>query len=153
MELTAKEFDPKNGNFYSKGLFQWLKKHKRYNKIYMATWNNWNGHDPENPVMMIGRIDEDGWFVGNAIKSVCRVRGDRNAFAFPAKPFFTHEWTDITEEFVSMYHARGLCHIHGDHAHDFEYLSDDEKQCRRCGDIFTAERKEVVSIETEWAKQ
>lgn len=153
MELTAKEFDPKDGNFYSKGLFQWLRKNKRYNKIYMATWNSFNGHYPHNQVMMIGRICDDGWFIGNRLKSVCRARGDRTAFAFGSKEFHIHEWVDVTDDFIDKYKVKGLCHIHGDYAHDFEDLSDDAKRCKRCGDVFKAERTEVVSIKTEWIKQ
>jgi len=133
--LTVKEFDHKlkGGNFYSKGLCAWLKKHPRENRVILATWNSFNGHDQENKVMMIGRLVGNS-FLGNRIHSVCRERGDRVCFAFHGENFHIAEWEDITEKFIEDYKAIGLCAIHKEAAHDFDVKVELElKKCSRCG--------------------
>jgi hypothetical protein len=134
--LTAKEFKPDESNFYSKGLYQWLKKNPRYNRIYSSPWNFVSGFDPDKQILMVGIKDDDNWFHGNQLKSVCRDRGIRQAYAYGLAGHYVSEWKDVTDEFVTEYRRIGKCYIHGDHAHEFKDLSENHRLCINCGKEF-----------------
>lgn len=153
--LTAAKYNHtlNGGNFYSKGLYQWLKKNKEYNRIYLSPWNSCTGYDKENPVMMIGKMFDDGWFYGNSLKSVCRVGGTRQVFAFGFKSMHLDEWQDITDDFVAQYELKGRCHIHGDYDHDFTDESGDLKKCDRCCAEFVKVEKTVTKQVVSWIKK
>lgn len=149
-ELVSEKFNPKDGDFYSKGLYQWLKKNPRYNRIVKATWNSWNGHDPSNPVLMIGKLTGNS-FSGNKLRAVCRYRGDRTVFAFHGEDFHIDEWEDVTDWFIEKYIEIGACAIHGDSDHKFSEVDENSKICARCGMVYKRTVRMVESI--NWEKQ
>lgn len=150
--LTIKEFDHKlkGGNFYSKGLCAWLKKHPSENRIVRALWNSFDGYNPERPILMIGHLSQSGHgFHGNRLHSVCRERGERTSFYFCGANFHIGEWVDVTDEFIEKYRSIGRCAIHGENDHDFE-RDEKSKTCKRCGAVY---KKRVELVEKEiWEK-
>lgn len=142
--LTAKEFKPDQNEFYSKGLYQWLRKNPRYNRIYSSPWSFLNGYDPEKPMLFVGIKDDDNWFHGHALRAVCREGGARQAYAYGMAGHYVSEWKDVTDEFIAEYRRIGKCHIHGDHAHEFKFISKAHKQCINCKKEFVRKSKRVV---------
>lgn len=142
--LTAKEFKPCENKFYSKGLYQWLKKHPFYNRIYSSPWSFLRGYDPENPVLMIGIKDSQNRFHGNGLRAICSEGGSRQAFAYGLNGHHVEEWKDVTEEFIEEYRRIGKCYIHGDHGHEFIFLSSTHKQCKNCKKEFRRESKRIT---------
>ncbi|WP_165856769.1 hypothetical protein [Marinobacter sp. JSM 1782161] len=119
-------------DFYSWQLFRWMREKPWLGQVYAGTWNTFNGVDRENPVLYIGLMDDEGWFHGKRLRALCTHRESLQSWAFgPAHD--TAHWKDVTADFWADYLQRGVCAIHGDFAHNWQYLSADHRRCHYCG--------------------
>ena len=134
MIIKAEDFKPKvrgESDFYSWQLYRWLKKYPDYSEVWSGTWNSATGHDPERPVLYIGKMFDDGWFHGKNLRSTCVYKAKIQAWAF-SNGHHVEEWTDCTEAFWTDYRLKGVCAIHGDNAHEWD-TDGKERQCKFCG--------------------
>ena len=118
--------------FFSWQLYRWARQKPELCSVFAGTWNSFNGIDRDNPTLYIGLMDEDGWFHGKPLRGLCSHGANLQSWAFgPAHD--TGNWNDVTEEFWADYLKRGVCAIHGDLAHEWEYTVDGKaRSCLWC---------------------
>ena len=133
-------------DFFSWGLYDWLVKRPDHFRIFRGTWNNGNGHDPENPVMYIGKRDIDGEIFGALLRRVCSTGRNPESHWYSAQ-HHVDEWEDITEEFYQRYMENGVCAIHKDLVH--KWLESDDGKTRTCQYCKKQETKHVKIVQVE----
>ena len=149
MRINPIEFKPAvkgKSDFFSWQLFRWLRKKPEYNRVYLGTFNRSTGHDPKNPILYIGRMDDNA-FLGNVLARICTSGQKLESWAYCMSGHHVDEWEDVTEKFWSDYREKGVCAIHGDKAHDW-VTSEKERACTHCK---KREYKTVVMLpKTVW---
>ena len=140
MNIDAEEYKPKvrgRADFFSWQLYKWLKKKPYYCRVYKGAWNVISGHDPDNPWLYIGLIN-DGYFSGNLLRRICRHGQRLESWAYCSKTHRVDEWEDVTEWFFSEYEKKGVCAIHGDFAHKWQPLNSNQRICEYCKKVETS---------------
>ncbi len=129
-------------DFFSSKLYEWIKKKPYYSKVYKPTWCNIEGITGEPKSLYIGSgVDDEGWFHGVQLRSLCRHSAKMQAWAFGPN-FDTKNWVDYTDEFLAEYMRIGVCAIHGDYAH--KWIEDgDTRECEYCHKIEHKKHKMV----------
>jgi len=108
MNIDAEEYKPKvrgRADFFSWQLYKWLKKKPYYCRVYKGVWNVISGHDPDNPRLYIGLIN-DGYFSGNLLRRICRHGQRLESWAYCSKTHRVDEWEDVTSAFASSTASR-----------------------------------------------
>jgi hypothetical protein len=145
--LNPEDFRPKvkgESDFFSWQLYRWLKKHKHYTRIYKGTWNSITGHDLSRDVFYIGRKDDkdSSWCHCRELRNLCTYRSGLEMFAYGGC-HGVKDWEDVTEWFWDEYRRIGVCAIHGDYAHKWNYLYPTKRKCEYCGKIETSHTKTI----------
>lgn len=135
-------------DFFSWQLYRWCLKKPSQCQIWLGTWNSVTGHDRDNPVFYIGAMDSaanEQWFHGTKLKSLCLHGAKLDGWAYgPAHD--VANWQDVTEQWWADYMKKGVCHIHGDYAHEWN-VSGDSRSCQYCG---KKETKKTKLIQKEY---
>lgn len=156
MITSISEIKPAESNksdFFSWRLYGFLRKHGlRMSNIYISSWNVFTGHKPitdtgiltTHGTLMIGEKDDTGWFGGLGLRGLCSgpSNGSYQCFAYYGA-HHVDEWIDVTESFWNLYMKIGVCAIHRNMAHDWSYISDNERSCKNC------QKREVKKIKME----
>jgi hypothetical protein len=135
--LKAEDYKPKEkgiSDFYSWNLYRWLRKNKGE---YCEIFNTGQAFNH----LIIGRKYPDGDIIGFRLKELC---SGSSTVKFPQKFCYgDQEWPEVTEEFFAEYSRIGVCAIHGDMAHKWEY-GGSLRGCEYCGKV---ERKKIKMVE------
>lgn len=133
--VIAKNIKPQKkgfSDFYSWQLYSWLKKNPHYNRIYSGVWNSFDGYNPQKRVLYIGLM-RDNCFLGAQLTRLCTYGSKLESWAFCRKRHHLDEWIDVTDAFWSDYHRDGVCAIHGDLAHKWDFGDEcGRRVCRYC---------------------
>jgi len=135
IDIDSKGIKPKvrgESDFFSWQLYRWAKAKPYLCSVFSGTWNSISGVDRDKSVLYIGLMDDDGCFHGKPLRGLSVYRGSLQSLAYgPAHD--TANWKDVTEEFWADYLKRGVCAIHGDLAHEWEYTVDGKaRSCLWC---------------------
>lgn len=116
-------------DFYSWQLYRWHRKQgPEWCEVWKSDWNPLDGHNPDTGRVMIGRMDDLGWFYGVPLRSLCGRGQKLKRWAYGD----TTGWKNITAEFWAEYRRIGVCAIHGDTAHQW-LVDGDSRHCEYCG--------------------
>lgn len=148
MKIRAQDFKPKvkgKSDFFSWNFYTFLKRtHKSRCLVYRGHWNSITGYDKSRPTLYVGQIDGRDFF-GKTIISI--TNGNRQEGCYSHPNFHIEEWEDITEEFYEQYAKIGVCAIHKDRAHKWDY-QEERRVCQYCGK--TQYKKVVFKPEVIW---
>lgn len=127
-------------DFYSWNLFRWLRyQHAKKTHPTIRVYKSPRIYSP----YVIGYRNHDGDIIGIRLKELCSSESNRqfpNVFCYG-----NQDWQDVTDWFWGEYERIGVCAIHGDWAHDWEYLKDrSARMCKHCGKI---EKKKIKMVE------
>lgn len=152
MTIIADEIKPavaRHSDFFSWQLYRWVKKYPERTRVWAATWNSATGVDREHPVLVIGSDRDESWIMGAPLSQLCAYGAKIESYAYGGA-HDTANWVDVTEAFWSDYRKKGVCAIHGDLAHEWEYSEDrNTRVCVYCG---KHESKKIVMRPVEiWA--
>lgn len=129
---TIKPAQRGQSDFFSWQLYRWVRQNQHLCSVFAGTWNSVTGVEPGRTVPYIGRMDEDGWFHGTLLRGLCCHGASLQSWAY-GPGHDTANWKDITAEFWTDYFNRGVCAVHGDLAHNWDYVTADFRVCRWCG--------------------
>lgn len=127
MKINPEEFKPKvkgESDFFSWKLYRWLYNHKDKTNIFKCNNDLWIGELWDND------------FVGVNLRHLCRY--GRNPEIMCHSYETKDGWDDVNEWFWSEYSRIGVCAIHGDYAHKWNYLYPTKRKCEYCGKIETS---------------
>lgn len=133
-------------DFYSWGLYAWLKKYPVAFHIFMETEFDKDGNRTGNIYFHIGQKDSYGDIKGAPLRRVCST-GKMPGVSWLSASRGNSKWKDVTSVFYENYMKIGVCAIHGDLIHNW-VVSDDGKTrtCQYC-DKQESKQVEIVKVE------
>lgn len=125
-------------DFFSWQLFRWVRKYRcgRWNEIWQwpsgTLYIGMSDNDYEEPGM--------GWLSGRMLRNVCSYGQDLKTFAHPIPA----RAKDVTGAFWTDYMRRGVCAIHPDIVHVWDYCAPNRRRCKYCA---KTEQSYIVTAE------
>jgi len=146
---TAEQVKPKvrgKSDFYSWQLYQYMKMYKNPSqfRVWSATWNSCHGVQPEKPSLYIGGERDGSWIHARQLRNLCLKGQKIERYAYGA-PHDTANWVDVTDAFWIDYLKKGVCAIHGDHAHNW-VQDGDFRTCQYCREM---QQKQIIMMPRE----
>jgi hypothetical protein len=133
-------------DFFSRKLYQWVKKNPDALTIFRGTWNSISGIDKENPILYIGCVRNDNSISAVPLRRLCSHVSYVQMMSYSAG-HDVDNWEDITEQFWESYLRIGVCAIHGDNAHNWIVNEDEGRRiCEYCNKV---EHKELIHVPKE----
>jgi hypothetical protein len=136
-------------DFYSWGLYAWLKKRPNAFSIFASTLIDENGNEVDKPVLYIGSKDSYGDIMGAPLRQVCSTAKMPEIYWLSqSRP--SNKWEDITDDFYKQYMEIGVCSIHHDLVH--KWVESKDGQTRTCQYCDKRETKQVEIVKVEKIK-
>lgn len=133
-------------------------------RIYVSAWDNLYGK-PFVPtleglkagekvhlrLLVIGHMDGDRHFSGQAVRDVCRHGKGHCDYSY-GPGFNTAHWLDVTDWFWSTYIERGRCIVWHDSVHKWVMINRNARKCAYCGlhELRTVVTKKIVERIDSW---
>lgn len=136
-------------DFYSWGLYAWLKEYPNAFHIFMETEFDKDGNRTGNIYFHIGRQESNGDIMGAPLRGVCST-GKMPRVSWLSASRSTSKWKDVTSAFYETYMKIGVCAIHGDLIH--KWVESDDGKTRTCQYCQKQETKQVKIVEVEEIK-